>query len=132
MSQQSQKFCTSHAKNSTWTPGLRSFFEYRDLGIGDATHGQFNAHVIRVKKPVEQFPHTGPHTHAHDFQMFFVLKGWNKFVYENHGEHLFEAGDSCLQQPGIVHDESDCSKNLELIEFTSPARLVTHLQKAVV
>ena len=57
MSQQSQKFCTSHAKSSTWTPGLRTFFEYRDLGIGDATHGQFNAHVIRVKKPVEQFPH---------------------------------------------------------------------------
>ena len=58
MSQQSQKFCTSHAKNSTWATGLRTFFEYRDLGIGDATHGQFNAHVIRVKKPVEQFPHT--------------------------------------------------------------------------
>ena len=55
MSQQSQKFCTSHAKNSTWTPGLRTFFEYRDLGIGNATHGQFNAHVIRVKKPVKQF-----------------------------------------------------------------------------
>ena len=102
MSQQSQKFCTSHAKNSTWATGLRTFFEYRDLGIGDATHGQFNAHVIRVKKPVEQFPHTGPHIHELDFQMFFVLKGWIKFVYKDHGEHLFEAGDSCLQPPGIV------------------------------
>jgi len=131
MSQQSQKFCTSHAKSSTWTPGLRTFFEYRDLGIGDATQGQFNAHVIRVKKPVEQFPHTGPHAHELDFQMFFVLKGWIKFVYEDHGEHMFEAGDSCLQPPGIVHDEIDCSEDLELIEFTSPAKFETQVQKAV-
>ena len=56
MSQQSQKFCTSHAKNSTWTPGLRSFFEYRYLGIGDATQGQFNAHVIRVKTRLNNSP----------------------------------------------------------------------------
>ena len=131
MSQQSQKFCTSHAKNSTWATGLRTFFEYRDLGIGDATHGQFNAHVIRVKKPVEQFPHTGPHAHDLNFQMFFVLKGWIKFVYKDHGEHLFEAGDSCLQPPGIVHDEVDCSEALELIEFTSPAKFETQVLEAV-
>ena len=116
---------------TTWTPGLRTFFEYRDLGIGDATHGQFNAHVIRVKKPVEQFPHTGAHAHDLDFQMFFVLKGWIKFVYEDHGEHIFEAGDSCLQPPGIVHDEIDCSEDLELIEFTSPAKFETQVQKAI-
>ena len=61
MSQQSQKFCTSHAKSSTWTPGLRTFFEYRDLGIGDATKGQFNAHVIRVKNRLNNFP-TPAHT----------------------------------------------------------------------
>ncbi|MDP7063903.1 MAG: cupin, partial [Arenicellales bacterium] len=65
------------------------------------------------------------------FQMFFVLKGWIKFVYKDHGEHLFEAGDSCLQPPGIVHDEIDCSEDLELIEFTSPAKFETQVLEAV-
>ncbi len=63
--------------------------------------------------------------------MFFVLKGWIKFVYEDHGEHMFEAGDSCLQPPGIVHDEIDCSEDLELIEFTSPAKFETQVQQAI-
>jgi len=31
-------------------------------------------------------------------------------VYEDHGEHMFEAGDSCLQPPGIVHDEMIAQK----------------------
>jgi hypothetical protein len=52
-------------------------------------------------------------------------------VFEDHGEHMFEAGDSCLQPPGIVHDEIDCSEDLELIEFTSPAKFETQVQQAI-
>jgi len=125
MSDKHHRFSVSVAKDATWTPGLRRFFEYRDLGIDDATHGEFNAHVIRVKKPVEEFPHTGPHTHVLDFQMIYILKGWIKFTYEDHGVHTFGPGDCCLQPPGIVHDELECSDDLELIEITSPATFET-------
>ena len=51
------KFTVSHADESDYThDGLRAFFEYRDLGIKEATAGQFSAHVIRVgreRKPLK-------------------------------------------------------------------------------
>ena len=34
--------------NGDFSGGLRGFFEYRDLGISDATDGKVNAHVIRA------------------------------------------------------------------------------------
>lgn len=120
-----QKFCASRANEAKWTQGLRKFFEYRDLGVSAATHGEYNAHVIRVKQPVTEFPHTGPHVHDLRFQMIYILKGWIRFTYEGQGEFTFEAGDSCLQPAGIVHDEIACSDDLELIEFTSPASFET-------
>ena len=82
---------TSHAEGAHFERGLRAFFEYRDLGIAKATGGAFGAHVIRGI-PGEHA--TGQwHTHDLPFQMFFVLKGWVKFEYEDIGEKTFKAGD---------------------------------------
>ena len=39
--EQGQKFSVSHLDNSQFSiDGLRPFFEYRDLGIKDATNGR--------------------------------------------------------------------------------------------
>src|SRR5712691_2258294 len=64
---------------------------------------------------------TGLHQHRCDFQMFYVLKGWIKLVYEGHGEHTFQAGDCVLQPAGIVHNELECSDDVEILEILSPA-----------
>jgi uncharacterized protein YjlB len=53
--------------------------------------------------------------------MFYVLKGWIKFVYEGQGEHTFHAGDCVLQPASIVHNELDCSDDVEVLEIYSPA-----------
>lgn len=121
------KFSVSMAKQATFQSGLRPFLEYRDLGIKDATHGKFKAHVIRVKKGGDHslLHTTGLHQHKLDFQMIYILKGWIKFTYEGHGEHTFGPGDCCLQPPGIVHNELDCSDDLELLEITSPGEFET-------
>jgi mannose-6-phosphate isomerase-like protein (cupin superfamily) len=119
-----QQFSASLASDAVYKTGLRSFMEYRDLGIEGATHGQFRAHVIRIKKEAagsHELHTTGLHRHLCDFQMFYVLKGWIKFVYEGHGERTFQAGDCVLQPPGIVHNELDCSDDLEVLEIYSPA-----------
>ena len=124
MSETQQQFSFSLAKDAVYKTGLRSFMEYRDLGIDAATQGQFRAHVIRIKKDAggEHALHTtGLHRHLCDFQMFYVLKGWIKFVYAGHGEHTFQAGDCVLQPPGIVHNELDCSDDIEVLEVYSPA-----------
>lgn len=120
-----QKFSANYAKDAEYKPGLRDFMEYRDLGIEDATHGQFRAHVIRVKHDHtgdQDFHTTGLHQHLCDFQMFYVLKGWIKFVYDaQKGEHTFQAGDCVLQPARIVHNELSCSDDLEILEIYSPA-----------
>src|SRR5438309_8660891 len=90
MSEPQQLFRASLAQYAGWKPGLRSFMEYRDLGVERATHGKFRAHVIRIKKDAagnHALHTTGLHKHECDFQMFYVLRGWIRFVYRDHGEH---------------------------------------------
>ena len=124
MSQQSQKFCTSHAKNSTWTPGLRSFFEYRDLGIADATDGKVHAHIIRTTAPCPP-EGSGIHYHDLDFQLVYVLKGSSRIWFEGQGEYFFEAGDCWLQPPSIRHHVIEHSDDYELLEITMPSTYET-------
>lgn len=124
MSGERQLFSASLAKDAVYKAGLRGFMEYRDLGVEQATHGQFRAHVIRINKDAagkHEIHTTGLHRHLCDFQMFYVLHGWIRFVYEGHGEHTFLAGDCVLQPAGIVHNELDCSDDIQLLEIYSPA-----------
>jgi len=124
MSDSPQLFSASLATDAVYRTGLRSFMEYRDLGVERATHGQFRAHVIRIKQDAggdHALHTTGLHRHLCDFQMFYVLKGWMKFVYEGQGERTFHAGDCVVQPAGIVHNELDCSDDVEILEIYSPA-----------
>jgi mannose-6-phosphate isomerase-like protein (cupin superfamily) len=124
MSGPRQLFSASRAKDAVYKTGLRSFMEYRDLGVDNATHGQFRAHVIRIKKEAgsdHDLHTTGLHQHLCEFQMFYVLKGWIRFVYEGQGEQRFEAGDCVVQPAGIVHNELECSDDVEILEVYSPA-----------
>jgi mannose-6-phosphate isomerase-like protein (cupin superfamily) len=124
MSEPKQEFSASLAKDAVYRQGLRSFMEYRDLGVEQATHGQFRAHVIRIKQDAagdHDLHTTGLHRHLCDFQMFYVLKGWIRFVYEGQGEHTFRAGDCVVQPAGIVHNELECSDDVEILEVYSPA-----------
>ncbi len=117
-------FSAFHAKDAVFEQrGLRSCFEYRDLGISRATGGKVLAHVIRAKPGA----HGGFGWHKHDleFQMYYVLKGWVKFTYEGVGEIVAEAGSCVHQPPGIRHAELDHSDDLELIEITLPAEFET-------
>lgn len=118
------KFSAAHAKDAVFRDGgLRSCFEYRDLGISEATDGRVLAHVIRAKGNAHGG--FGWHKHELEFQMYYVLKGWVKFNYEGVGEVLAEAGSCVHQPPGIRHAEVSHSDDLELIEITSPAEFET-------
>ena len=69
------KSFAARAKEASWAKGgLRSYFAYRDLGIKDATNGKVLAHVIRADQPCDG--PMGYHSHALDFQMVYMLKGW--------------------------------------------------------
>ena len=124
MSETKQTFSVSRAQEAVYKTGLRTFMEYRDLGVDAATQGQFRAHVIRIKKDAHgdhALHTTGLHQHLCDFQMFYVLKGWIRFVYDGQGEHTFQAGDCVLLPAAFVHNELDCSDDVEILEIYSPA-----------
>lgn len=121
------KFSVSHAGSSTFEQrGLRSFFEYRDLGILDATDGAVVAHVIRAVPGAPALSEL--HHHDVSFQLVYVLKGWIRFDYEGVGEVLLEPGTCVHQPPGIRHTELGHSDDLELLEVVMPGRFetVTH------
>ena len=123
-----QAFTTSFAEEGEFkSAGLRSMFEYRDLGIRNGTNGRFLAHVIRTKQAIDKQGDrvSGLHYHKLDFQMVYVLKGWVTFYYEGEGDVTFRPGDVVLQPPEIRHDIIACSDDMELLEITSPADFET-------
>jgi quercetin dioxygenase-like cupin family protein len=122
-------FTASHARDATFVAGLRSFFEYRDLGIKDATEGRVAAHVIRA---VPGAPFNGaPHRHGVTFQLVYVLKGWVEFEYEGQGVMRLEPGSCVHQPPGIRHREVGHSDDLEMLEIVMPADYATQEVDAV-
>jgi mannose-6-phosphate isomerase-like protein (cupin superfamily) len=120
----SSRFRVAHLKDARFQRrGLRSYFEYRDLGIKRATRGAVVAHVIRAR------PGKAPHGewHAHDckVQFVYVLKGWVLFEYEGVGKVKMKAGSCFYQPPKILHRELAHSRDLEMIEVVSPAKFRT-------
>jgi quercetin dioxygenase-like cupin family protein len=118
-----QGFVASHAKDARFERGLRSFFEYRDLGIEHATGGRVVAHVIRAAAGKEFS--SQPHLHKTSFQLVYVLKGWIDFEYEGQGVVRLEAGSCVHQPPGIRHREIGHSEDVEMLEVVMPAGFAT-------
>ena len=129
-----QAFTISQPDQSAFeAQGLRAFFEYRDLGISDATQGKYGAHVIRAVPGMES--EAKWHRHELDFQMVYVTAGWVVFEYESADgksshSHTLRAGSCVLQPAGIRHREVRHSDDLELIEIISPATFETHMVEA--
>jgi quercetin dioxygenase-like cupin family protein len=119
------RFSVSHRKQAKFARrGLRSYFEYRDLGIERATRGEVVAHVIRAR--AGKAPHGEWHAHDCKVQFVYVLKGWVRFEYEGVGEVLMKAGSCFYQPPRIRHRELAHSRDLEMIEVVSPAKFKTY------
>lgn len=111
------------ADGSDFDRGLREYFEYRDTGVRDATGGAFAAHIIRAVPGKVVKPQW--HNHTVGFQLFFVLKGWVDFEYEDIGQVHMVAGSSAYQPPGVKHRELAHSDDLEVLEIVTPADFAT-------
>ena len=121
-----QKVAISHLNEADFkADGLRTYAHYRDLGIAQATHGLARAHVIRMLPPCNPQEVSKLHTHAVDFQMVYVLKGWVKSYLEGVGETLMKQGSWWTQPPKIRHMILDYSDDVELLEVILPADFKT-------
>ncbi len=118
------QFIVSRSEGAEFeTDGLREEFVYRDLGLADATHGDFHAHIIKAKHLDGGY--NGMHRHHIDLQFLLVLKGWVRFAYEGQGEVRYEQGDAVTVPGNKLHELLDYSEDLELLELTSPAVYAT-------
>lgn len=114
-----EKACITRAADAKYeVEGLREQIVYRDLGVRAATGGAYNAHIMRNGKGERKVPR---HVHKLDFQMIYILCGWIRMWFEDQGEVMLNAGDSCLISAGASHEVYDWSDDFELLEITSPA-----------
>ena len=121
-----QRIAISHYRDEDFkADGLRTYAQYRDLGIADASHGLAQAHVIRLIGPCNPAEVSKLHYHDVEFQMVYVLKGWVKTYMEGQGETLMKQGSSWTQPPRIKHMILDYSDDVELLEVILPAEFKT-------
>ena len=120
-----QSFTVSHLnQNDFKADGLRTYAQYRDLGIAAATGGLCQAHVIRFTPPCTDEVRKR-HVHTADLQLVYVLQGWMKNEFEGHGEQMMSAGSCWLQPSGIRHTVLDYSADCEVLEIIVPADFKT-------
>jgi mannose-6-phosphate isomerase-like protein (cupin superfamily) len=121
-----QRIAISHHREEDFkADGLRTYAQYRDLGIAEATHGLAQAHVIRLQGPCNPAEVSKLHYHDVEFQMVYVLKGWVKTYMEGQGETLMKEGSAWTQPPRIKHLIMDYSDDVELLEVILPAEFKT-------
>ena len=121
-----QRIAISHHREEDFkADGLRTYAQYRDLGIADATHGLAQAHVIRLIGPCNPAEVSKLHYHDVEFQMVYVLRGWVKTYMEGQGETMMKAGSAWTQPPRIRHLIMDYSDDVELLEVILPAEFKT-------
>ena len=120
-----QSVAISHYRNEDFESGLRSYAQYRDLGMVEATSGMVRAHVLRFTEPCDPKVVSKLHFHNTQFQMVYVLQGWVKTVLGDRGEITMRQGSSWTQPPGIRHVINDYSDDCELLEVIMPAEFET-------
>jgi hypothetical protein len=65
------KLAISSAKEAHYVPGRRHFFQYRDLGVTEATGGKMRAQVTSAKSAMDRA--TGWHYHTCEMQFVYIL-----------------------------------------------------------
>ena len=103
--------------------GLRDYFSYRDLGIGEASSGRIVAQINRANQAVTEEGELHHHVVGHQWNL--ILKGWANMKFEGTGiVHLAE-GTSFNMPPNIKHTFVSCSEDFSTMEICTPADFKT-------
>lgn len=117
-----EKLAYATPENAPLVPGRRSFFNYRDLGVTQATDGLMRAQMTLATGVMEK---TGWHYHICDSQFIFAVRGWIDLQFEDGRTIRVGEGESLLIPPGLRHNETAISADLELLEISVPAKMKT-------
>ncbi|MDV3126062.1 cupin domain-containing protein [Mycobacterium sp. 21AC1] len=101
-------------------PGRRSFLQYFDLGIAEASKGLISTQLTKIRGGMSD--QTGWHYHDCDFQWLLVTKGWLELQFENGDTHRIHENALCFIPGGYRHNETATSEDLEFIEIFMPPK----------
>jgi mannose-6-phosphate isomerase-like protein (cupin superfamily) len=107
-----QRFVRHEAASAEWRAGRRAGFEARDTGIGEATSGLAEVHVLRRRGPER------PEAWRHEGELLFafVLRGGATLACEGRAEERLTEGDACVVPSGQEHTWAECDAGVELLE----------------
>jgi quercetin dioxygenase-like cupin family protein len=112
-----------HAADAVYAhTGRRTFFEYRETGLKEATQGKYRSQIMRATDVMEQ---TGWHYHVCDLQFVYVIKGWVDLEFEGGRRERVGAGDVMAIPSGMIHNEIAVSPDFEALEVVAPAEMDT-------
>lgn len=118
-----QKIAHGRAKEPVLVKGRRDFFQYRDLGVAEASAGGMRAQVMSSSQGMSR--PTGWHFHECDGQFIYILKGWVDLEFEDGHTIRVEQGDSLFIPGFFKHNEIRTSEELEILEVTTPGAMGT-------
>jgi mannose-6-phosphate isomerase-like protein (cupin superfamily) len=124
-----QKTVYTYAKDRKFETGLRKGGLYADLGLAEATGGQFHGELIKTNPDYsatdEEKETTGMHRHHYDFQFNYVLSGEIDLVIEEEEETTFRAGDTYFIPSRALHDETRVTEDFRVMQIYGPAKAET-------
>jgi len=118
-----QTIAHGKAKEPVLVKGRRDFFQYRDLGVAEASAGVLRAQVMSSSQGLSR--PTGWHFHECDGQFIYVLKGWVDLEFEDGRTLRVEEGDSLFIPGYMRHNEIRTASELEILEVSSPGIMGT-------
>ena len=124
-----QKTVYTYANDRKFETGLRKATLYADLGLAEATGGQFHGEIIKVNPdysaPDEENQTTGMHRHHYDFKFNYVLAGEIDIVIDGEGEATCRAGDTYFIPSGVLHNETRVTEDFQVMQIYGPAKAQT-------
>ncbi len=103
----------------------RTHIVARDLGLMAGTGGKVNAFIAKAAHEFRTGQAGGRHLHRLDFQLMYVLKGYQTMDLGPLGTIKMDAGTCWTQPPDFVHEVVDYSDDFECIVIDLPAEYET-------
>ena len=127
-----QKPAFTFANSREFGSGLRPWSLYVNLGLAEATGGQFHGEIIKLNKDVvTPESSTGMHRHTHDFQFNYMLSGEIDFVLDGINDKpgdeklVLSAGDTYFLGARALHNETRVSEDFSVLQVYGPANAST-------
>lgn len=116
------RFHATSADNLPVLKGRRSWQNYLDFGVTDATNGRMRAQRIVINGETKG---TGWHYHVCEMQFVYVFGGYITFRLEDGRTLTVSAGDTAFIPGGYKHTEIAISDDFDCLEVSVPSDLGT-------